>query len=303
MPKHKLNIDYDLQILSNIRFTKHSALSRHLMNGLYKSTLALSKVKPPCVKETIVIHRENKDNLVCDHYFEDGSFYKPLILYFHGGGFQMEGTIIHKQMYETYAKHIPASVLAVKYRLLPEYPYPHAFSDAIDAFKYVIEQQKQIGYTHLYVAGESAGGNLALALTLWARDNRYEQIEKLLLVYPVLTKHHNLASHVMYQDTPMWNQILNASMWQMYLNGRETDEYASLLEHDMTGLPPVYLETAQFDPLRDEGILFEKKVRAAKGIIQAHHTMHTVHGYDAIQSAKVTKKMMDHRIHFFKETR
>ena len=302
MPKHKLNIDYDLQLLSNIRFTKHSALARHLMNGIYKSTLALAKVKPPCVKETVVIKRENREDLVCDLYFEDGTFFKPLIIYFHGGGFQMEGTIIHKQMYETYAKLIPASVFAVKYRLLPEYPYPHAFNDAIDAFKYVVEHQKELGYTHLYVAGESAGGNLALALTMWARDHGYEDIEKLCLIYPVLTKHHNLASHMTYQDTPMWNQVLNASMWQMYLNGREDDDYASLLEKDLSSLPPVYLETAQFDPLRDEGLLFEKKVHAAKGLITAHHTMHTVHGYDAIQSAKVTKKMMANRIKFFKES-
>lgn len=302
MSKHKLNIAHDLQILSNIRFTKHSALSRYLMNGLYKTTLALSKVKPPCVKQILVIQRENADDLICDHYFEDGSFFKPLILYFHGGGFQMEGTIIHKNMYETYAKMVPASVVAVKYRLLPEYPYPHAFFDAVDAFKYVLDNQKRLGYTHIYVAGESAGGNLALALALWARDHGYQDIKKILLIYPVLTKHHDLASHKMYQDTPMWNQILNDAMWNMYLSDSEEDTYASVLEREMQGLPAIHLETAQFDPLRDEGILLEKKVRAAKGSINAHHTTYTVHGYDAVQSASITKEMMQKRIQFFKET-
>lgn len=301
MPKNKLNIDHELNLLSNIRFTKHSSLSRYLMNGLYKSTLALSKVKPPCVKDEIIIKRENAEDLACDFYYEDGSFFKPLILYFHGGGFQMEGTIIHKKLYETYAKHIPASVLAVNYRLLPEYPYPHAFHDAVDAFKYVTKHQKSLGYTHLYVAGESAGGNLALALTMWARDQKYDDIKKVLLIYPVLTKHHSLASHLMYHDTPMWNQVLNQSMWQMYLNGREEDTYASLLENDMEDLPPLYLETAQFDPLRDEGILLEKKIKEVHGKIQSNHTMNTVHGYDAIPAAKITKHMINQRIHFFKE--
>jgi acetyl esterase/lipase len=301
MSKYKLNIAHDLQMLSNIRFTKHSALSRYLMNGLYKTTLALSKVKPPCMKETITIPRENRDDLICDHYFEDGSFFKPLILYFHGGGFQMEGTIIHKQMYEAYAKFVPASILAVKYRLLPEYPYPHAFHDAIDAFKYVLDNQQALGYTHIYVAGESAGGNLALALTLWARDHGYDDIKKLMLVYPVLTRHHTLASHMMYQDTPMWNQVLNDTMWNMYLGDTEDDTYASVLELEMHQLPNIHLETAQFDPLRDEGILLEKKVLAAKGNIRAYHTKYTVHGYDAVQSASITKEMMQKRIQFFKE--
>ena len=302
MPRHKLNITHDLQILSNIKFTKHSALARHLMNGLYKTTLALSKVKPPFVKTTIVIKRDQHDDLICDHYYEDGSFFKPIILYFHGGGFQMEGTIIHKQMYETYASLVPASVFAVKYRLLPEYAYPHAFYDAIDTFKYVLDNQQTLGYTHLYVAGDSAGGNLALALSLWARDNGYQDIKKIMLIYPVLTKHHTLASHFMYQDTPMWNQVLNDAMWTMYLKDTEDDTYASVLELDMHDLPKIHLETAQFDPLRDEGILLEKKVRAAKGNICVYHTMNTVHGYDAIQSASITKEMMQKRIQFLKES-
>jgi acetyl esterase/lipase len=76
--------------------------------------------------------------------------------------------------------------------------------------------------------------------------------------------------------------------------------YASLLERDVNGLSPLYIETAEFDPLRDEGIALEKKLKKANIKVIAHHTKKTVHGYDALPQATITKAMMQQRIHFLK---
>jgi acetyl esterase/lipase len=106
----------------------------------------------------------------------------------------------------------------------------------------------------------------------------------------------------MYHDTPMWNQTLNKAMWHQYLKQTKTLDYTDLLSYVPKGLKEVYIETAQFDPLRDEGIALEHLLKEAGIHVVAHHTSYTVHGYDAIPLASITKTMMQKRIEFLKET-
>lgn len=296
----KYRIDSDLKPLLPFKFKKHSTLTRHLMNVLFKASFQITKPKLPFIRKSLKINSHDGEAFTCYHYYKDELNNQPLLIYVHGGGFQNEGTFIHQNIIMRFVEESQLQVIYVKYRLLPNYPYPKAFEDVISTYHYVFNHQKTMKYTHLYVSGDSAGGNLAFALTLYDRDQKYHRIKKTMLLYPVLTKHHQLSSHLTHQLTPMWNQHLNQSMWKLYLKDATSDQYASLLEHKMHALNAVYIETAEFDPLRDEGILLEKKLKKEGIDVIAYHTSKTVHGYDAIPQAKITQTMMLNRIAFLK---
>jgi acetyl esterase len=300
MNKHYA-IDKDLLILSKVRYKRHYALQRYLMNAFFKTTLVLTKPKSPVLRETITIDRLEDDDLLCYHYYVEGTQGKPLLLYFHGGGFQMEGTFIHQHIIEQFVLEAHIQVLFIKYRLMPEFVYPSANKDAIDSYDYVLKHHQRFQTKTFYVAGDSAGGHIALSLSLYDLESNQNNIKKTLLIYPVISNTAEFSSHNMYTDTPMWNQSLNVSMWKSYLKHTKQPQDADLLRKVYHGLGPVYIETAHFDPLRDEGIALEKLLKVSHVDVKSHHTLHTVHGYDAIPHAKITKKMMQSRIAFLKE--
>ena len=296
----KYRIDPDLKPLLPFKFKKHSTLTRHLMNAFFKASFELTKPKSPFIRERVTIQSLDRETITCYHYYKDHYERKNMLIYVHGGGFQNEGTSVHQNMILKFAEHANLQILYVKYRLLPEYPYPKAFEDVVAAFQYLMTKNDIFQFPMLYVGGDSAGGNLAYALSLYDRDQGYHLIKKTMLIYPVLTRHAHFSSHDMHQLTPMWNQHLNQAMWQKYLATSEDDTYASLLERDVNDLSPIYIETAEFDPLRDEGIALEKKLKQANITVIAHHTKKTVHGYDALPHATITKAMMQQRILFLK---
>jgi len=296
----KYRIDPDLKPLLPFKFKRHSTLTRHVMNALFKVSFQLTKPKLPYIRKTLKINSHDGEAFTCYHYYKEDHQNQPIFIYVHGGGFQNEGTSIHQQMIMRFVEESHLQVMYVKYRLLPDYKYPKAFEDVVSTYHYILSQKQELAYTNLYVGGDSAGGNLAFALALYDRDQSLHHIKKTMLIYPVLTKHHQLSSHLTHMMTPMWNQHLNQSMWASYLKDVNNDQYASLLEHEMHSLHSVYIETAEFDPLRDEGILLEKKLKKQGIDVVSYHTLKTVHGYDALPHAKITQKMMLHRIAFLK---
>ncbi|MGB0417880.1 MAG: alpha/beta hydrolase [Acholeplasmataceae bacterium] len=296
----KYRIDSDLKPLLPFKFKKHSTLTRHLMNAFFKASFELTKPKSPFNRKHLTIQSRDREKITCYHYYKDHYEHKNMLIYLHGGGFQTEGSSFHQNMILKFAKRANLQILYVKYRLLPKYRYPKAFEDVVAAYQYLMTQTETFKFPSLFVGGDSAGGNLAFALALYDRDQGHHLIHKTMLICPVLTKHTHFLSHNMYQLTPMWNQHLNQDMWQQYLATSEDDIYASLLEKDVNDLSAIYIETAEFDPLRDEGIALEKKLKQANIKVIAHHTKKTVHGYDALPHATITKAMMQQRIHFLK---
>ena len=155
---------------------------------------------------------------------------------------------------------------------------------------------------HISVAGDSAGGNLATAITLLSRDQGGPKIERQMLLYPVIDVEQNTPSMKAYDDTPMWNSILNKSMWELYLKEGDFDmlQYASPSKADVHDMPETYIETAQYDCLRDEAIEYAKRLSQQGTKVFEYHTLKTVHGYDAVFFGKLVKQMMKNRIKFLK---
>jgi acetyl esterase len=153
-------------------------------------------------------------------------------------------------------------VIAVEYRLAPEHKFPVPLEDCYDATMWASAK-----YPKILVAGESAGGNLAAAVALMAKDKQEFSLAGQLLMYPVLTSDLN-AEH--YQNSPDKSLLSYENMqffWQAYLDSPESGNLAlasPLKSTDLSGLPPAFIITADYDALKHEGEAYGKKLGNAK---------------------------------------
>lgn len=187
------------------------------------------------------------------------------ILYFHGGGF-MKGDLDSGDCVAWgYADKIGALVISVDYRLTPEHPYPAAFDDCYGALDYAAANAAalDIDAGRIAVAGDSAGGNLAAAVSLAARDRDGPAIAAQALIYPMLGLKLVLAARARQGDAPGLSTEAVSEYWRMYLDGETTtqDPYAApLAGTDFSNLPPALVHTAEFDPLRDDGEVYAERL-------------------------------------------
>lgn len=209
----------------------------------------------------------------------------PLIAYFHGGGWVLGGLDTHDATCRALAAASGAAVLSVAYRLAPEARYPAAIEDCYDACCWALANADALGVdaTRLAVAGDSAGGNLAAAVALVARDRGGPKIAHQLLLYPVTDDDFETAS---YRANGGGEYFLSTGamrwFWQHYLG--DTKPHDAILARvlhspDLAKLPPATVITAQYDPLRDEGEAYAQRLAAA-GVTTDHQTAPgMIHGF------------------------
>jgi len=196
-------------------------------------------------------------------------------------------------------------VIFVDYRLAPRYPFPAAFDDCYAALQWVVDAAGELGIDphRIAVGGDSAGGALAAGVAQKARDQGLAVLCGQLLVYPVLDHTCSTESATRFIDVPLWNAISNRNMWAMYLSacpGGSAPAYAAPAHGDLHKLPPSYVETAEFDPLRDEGLHYADNLRRAGIDVEVNETRRTVHGYDASASNDIARQSMVARINFLR---
>lgn len=232
--------------------------------------------------------------------------YKTLI-YFPGGGFLMRASHYHIQNLCDMVNHSQIMTIMVHYRLAPKHPFPTFFYDAVDVINYLFlnHQSLNIDPNHIGLGGDSAGGNIACGLALYNRDYLKHSIQSLLLIYPGLAKGITNYSRKIYIDTPMFN----ASMFPLiekvvYKNGtKELDRYAFPLEHHhLEGLGNIYIETAEFDCLRDDGTDFYERLIKTNATVTLNKTFGTVHGYDIVKKSPITKASKQMRCEFIRNS-
>ena len=191
----------------------------------------------------------------------------PCLLYIHGGGWAVGGLASHDFICFELASALQVLVIAIDYRLAPEHPFPAAFEDcravwqAIGAGQgpHAINLQRQV------VIGDSAGGNLAAALCLGLRDDGQPLPRAQVLIYPGLGGPADLPSRRDCMDAPLLSTADTQCYLALYLRGTgQPSPYAMpLLAEDFSGLPKALIAVAQFDPLRDDGMLYAERLQAA----------------------------------------
>lgn len=226
---------------------------------------------------------------------------RPCIIYFHGGGFKIKGSALVARNLEEYALKLDAVCLMVDYRLLPTYKYPRPFLDAYESVLWVSDHAIDFGVdkTRIAIAGASAGGNLTAAVALKLKDEQSGDICHQMLIYPALDYKQDQPSIERYKDAPVWDKKKNQSMWSSYIEDiNETDiQYASPFYHEnLTGLPPTYIEVAEYDCLFDEGRLYGRKLRESGVDVEMHMVKGGVHGYDNYVNSKYIDIYVDRRI-------
>jgi acetyl esterase len=189
----------------------------------------------------------------------------PLIVFFHGGGFVLCDLDTHDAVCRNLANMVEAVVVSVDYRLAPETPYPGGIEDAYAATVWAHAHAAELGGDpdRLVVAGDSSGGNFAAVVALMARDRGGPPIAFQYLIYPVADQDFDNASYRQNGDGYFTTRTHMRWYCEQY-GGDVDDPYVSPLRaEDLSGLPPARVITAEYDPLRDEGEAYARRLQEA----------------------------------------
>ena len=193
----------------------------------------------------------------CRRYRKAGTANAPLMLYFHGGGFVVGGLHSHDDVCAEICEGAAIDIVAVDYRLAPEHPFPAAFEDG-----WAVLSALGQGPDRLIIGGDSAGGNLAAALALKARDEGRPKLSGQVLIYPGLGGDMTKGSYVSQSRAPGLSTADVQYYRDIYKGGGS--KYAEpLREMDLFGLPPAFLVAAGLDPLHDDCLDYLARLQAA----------------------------------------
>ena len=241
-------------------------------------------------------------------YTPEGKGPFPVVVYFHGGGW----VIADKQVYDggarALAKQARAIVVSVDYRRSPEAKFPAAWDDALAAYRWVASNAASINGNPklLALAGESAGGNLAVATAVAVRDAGagLQQPAHVLAVYPVAqTGDMATASYVDSATAKPLNKAMIGWFVDKLVSRPEemADTRLDLVHADLRNLPPVTIVNAQIDPLREDGALLQQALRAANvPVVRTVYTgvTHEFFGMGAaVKKAAAAEKMAGQALH------
>lgn len=230
----------------------------------------------------------------------------PALIYYHGGGFAMTYASLHLESCERYANEAGCIVIFVEYRLAPKQAFPCGFDDCYSALDWAIRQADGLGIDtrRIAVGGDSAGGALAAGVAQKARDEKLVELCAQLLIYPVLDSRCTTPSATDFIDVPLWNAISNQRMWDMYLSRypkSQLPDYAAPGQGQLQQSPLSYIETAEFDPLRDEGLELANALQQQGTEVVINETKGTIHGYDGNANSDIAKRSLHARIRFLQQ--
>ena len=221
-------------------------------------------------------------------YRPEGDGPLPAIVMFHGGGWVAGNLQLSQVQHQLMAKDTGAVVISVNYQKAPEHKFPIPFNDCYATLEWVSANTEtlEINPDLIGVAGDSAGGNLASAVALKARDAKGPRVAFQILIYPATD--HKFDYPSMIENSP--NYLLSSDAmrwyWDQYVNSPEDFKNPYVLpmnSPDLSGLPPTIIITAEYDPLRDEAEELAKRLKSAGNTVVLHRYEGVIHGFMLMQ--------------------
>jgi acetyl esterase len=228
-------------------------------------------------------------------YAGDSGADKPLIIYFHGGGWVIGDLQTHHSCCQLLSAHTGCTVVSLDYRLAPEHPYPAAHDDALEGTRWIAKHLEELGPNNgqLILAGDSAGANLATCTCLALEDAERTVIAGQLLIYPT-TDHYS--THYASSVEKGTGYALTTKMmhwfWDSYIGKVQSKQgigtgtanpipvrATPLHASNLATLPATLLVTAENDPIRDQGIAYADKLRANGVDLHHSHFEEAEHGF------------------------
>lgn len=269
-----------LQAMSRVQVAGGDPVQARLRLTRSQHTTSGNRIEPVSVRELTI-----NDHLPATLYTPGGlPRGSGLMVFFHGGGWVICSRESHDNAARYFAQRAGVRVLSVEYRLAPESPFPAAAEDAVTAFDYAYAKAHDLGAApdRIAVGGDSAGGNLAaVAAQVTTRRGGPAPAFQLLL-YPAVDATTRRRSREVFGH----GFFLTDDDMTWYLDhyaqpgvDRADPRLSPLLAKDFSGLPPAYIATAGFDPLRDEGELYAEKLREAGVPVALSRQSDLIHGY------------------------
>lgn len=194
----------------------------------------------------------------------------PGVIYGHGGGWVLGGPATHDDMCAELSAATGTAVLLMDYRLAPEHPFPAQLEDSLKVWRWAREQGRSHGIDpdNLIAAGDSAGGQMSVALAMALQELSLPQLQGLVLIYPVLGTDMNTPSYLRNAHAPCLARDEMRFYLESFLGPEGGPSWrdpkaAPNLAGDVTYLPPSYITVAAHDPLRDDGVIFARKLEQA----------------------------------------
>lgn len=214
---------------------------------------------------------------------EEGDY--PVLLFFHGGGWVTGNIDSYSKVCANMARMTNHKVVSVDYRLAPEHPFPAGLEDCYQVAKAFITN-KNINDKEVIIIGDSAGGNLAAALSLMARDRKEFKVKKQILIYPATYNDHAETSPYQSVHDNGTDYLLTSKRICDYMDlykSKNEDMYnqyfAPLLAEDLANQPDTLIITAEYCPLRDEGEHYGKRLREAGNNVEIFRVKDALHGF------------------------
>jgi acetyl esterase len=208
----------------------------------------------------------------------------PVLVYYHGGGWVIGDLDTHDTLCRELCNDSGCAVVAVHYRLAPEHRFPAAFDDSLAATRWVYANAAELHLDpdRLAVGGDSAGGNLAAVVALAARDEGGLPIKFQLLIYPATDSRRGHASHTTNGQGFLLTRDTVSYFHDHYIpDAKHDDDWRAspLLHKDLGKLPPAFVLTAGYDPLRDEGLEYAQRLTEAGVTTTLVNFERQIHGF------------------------
>ncbi len=237
-------------------------------------------------------------------YVPKGNGPFPVYVSIHGGGWVFGCLDSHDLFCRSISEQAKVIVVSIDYRLAPEHKYPAAFNDCCEAVDWVVKHIQDWGgdSSQLVIGGISAGGNLAAAVVLKAKEKKIPTFKAQVLICPVMQYSFDTASYQKYADGYFLTKRDMEFFWNQYLEKAEDGKqlYTSpLLAPDVSELPSALIVLAEFDPLYDEGRAYGEKMKAADVPVKIK-SYPTIHGFTSNNEFDICKKAIADIVQFIR---